>query len=232
MNYSLRCINVEKSYQISKTVLPVLNKVNFSLQAGSIGMLMGPSGCGKTTLLMIAGGILAPDAGSCQVNGHELSLLNQQEKVRFRARHISFVFQHLNLFPYLTACENIALPLMIDGVNRDAALLLAKELMNRFQLEAHLDSEMDVLSGGQKQRVAIARALIRAPALVICDEPTSNLDRATTDLVFSIIKEYAQFKQCAFLIATHDHRVLPYANQVHEFNRDEKSIHFAVEEGI
>ena len=220
MDNSFHCSNIYKSLPDAKSTSPVLNNISLSLKAGEIGMLVGPSGCGKTTLLMIAGGILEPDQGNCEVNGRKLFTMDQQEKVSFRANHISFIFQHLNLFPCLSACENVALPLMIDGIKRDRAQDMAKDLMTRFELGAHLDAELDLLSGGQKQRVAIARALIRAPTLILCDEPTSNLDQDTSDLVFSIIKEYAKFKKCTFLISTHDHRILRHANQILEFAKE------------
>lgn len=219
MNNTFRCTNISKSYRSAKSTLVVLDQISIALNGGEIGMLMGPSGCGKTTLLMIAGGILDPDKGSCEVNGRAISNMNSIEKINFRAGHISFIFQHLNLFPCLTASENIALPLMIDGTDKEMAVSKAHELMVRLELDAHLDSGLDVLSGGQKQRVAIARALIRAPALIICDEPTSNLDHQTSDLVFAVMREYAHSRNCAFLISTHDHRILPYANEVYEFNK-------------
>ena len=180
-------------------------------------MLMGPSGCGKTTLLMIAGGILYPDQGTCIICNQDLFLMSAEEKVNFRAQTISFLFQHLHLFPALSAIDNVALPLLIDGVPHELAIEKAKTLMIRLGLEIHLHSALDILSGGQKQRIAMARALIRKPRLILCDEPTSNLDEISTNLVFSILKHYAQNEQCTFLISTHDYRITHYADKILHF---------------
>lgn len=213
---TLYCANISKRYPIGKASVSVLEQVSLTLDPGEIGMLVGPSGCGKTTLLMIAGGILAPDDGICQICDQNLFTMPAPKKVAFRATHISFLFQHLHLFPALTALENLALPLLIDGVSPALAYQKAESLMIRLGLNKHLRSKLDTLSGGQKQRIAMGRALIRAPRLVLCDEPTSNLDKDSAQLIFSIIKEYASTNRCTFLICTHDHRITPYAHQVFE----------------
>ena len=215
---SLQCVGMSKAYPTHGSSIQVLEHFSYDLHAGEIGMLMGPSGCGKTTLLMILGGILNADAGVCMVRGHDLFNMAPQQKVLFRAKHISFLFQQLHLFPALSALENVALPLLIDGVSLDCAKEQAKALMVRLGLELHVDSKLEILSGGQKQRVAIGRALIRAPGLILCDEPTSNLDKDSTHLIFSVIQEYAKTKGCAFLICTHDHRITHYANSMVTFH--------------
>lgn len=214
---SLHCKRISKTYQAGPTKISVLDNFSMSLNRGQVGMLMGPSGCGKTTLLMIAGGILKPDHGQCIVYDQDLFAMTPKEKVAFRATHISFIFQHLHLFPALSALENIALPLLIDGLPSDEACQKAKDLMIRLGLEIHIYSKLDTLSGGQKQRIALGRALIREPSLVLCDEPTSNLDKDSTDVVFALIKEYAQTKGCTFLISTHDYRITPHADKIFEF---------------
>lgn len=197
--------------------MSVLDNFSLTLQPGEIGMLMGPSGCGKTTLLMTMGGILAPDEGSCYVCGQDIYNMSPSKKVAFRSEHISFLFQHLHLFPALSALENVALPLLIDGVEPLIAHEKARLLMMRLGLEMHVKSKLDVLSGGQKQRIAMGRALIRAPRLILCDEPTSNLDKKSTALVFSILQEYASIEGCTFLISTHDYRIISYADKVLDF---------------
>ncbi|KTD63692.1 ABC transporter ATP binding protein [Legionella santicrucis] len=214
---TLNCMNIAKNYQTGTTTLSVLDNFSLALHPGEIGMLMGASGCGKTTLLMIVGGILTPDQGICAVCGHDLYKMSPKEKVAFRATHISFLFQHLHLFPALSALENLALPLLIDGVSPENAYQQAKQLMIRLGLEIHIYSKLDTLSGGQKQRIAMGRALIRAPRLILCDEPTSNLDRDSSDLVFSLIQEYAEKHGCTFLISTHDYRIMAHADKVLEF---------------
>lgn len=214
---TLNCMNIAKNYQTGTTTLSVLDNFSLVLHPGEIGMLMGASGCGKTTLLMIVGGILTPDQGICAVCGHDLYKMSPKDKVAFRATHISFLFQHLHLFPALSALENLALPLLIDGVSPESAYQQAKQLMIRLGLEMHIYSKLDTLSGGQKQRIAMGRALIRAPRLILCDEPTSNLDRDSSDLVFSLIQEYAKKHGCTFLISTHDYRIMAHADKVLEF---------------
>lgn len=217
MALTLECIKLSKTFFSGSSAISVLDNFSFTLSQGEVGMLMGPSGCGKTTLLMIAGGILMPDEGTCVVCNQDLFSLSLKEKVSFRATTISFLFQHLHLFPALSAIENVALPLFIDGEDPGRALEKARRLMINLGLEIHLNSELDNLSGGQKQRIAMARALIRAPRLILCDEPTSNLDEDSTHLVFSTIQEYAKSKGCSFLISTHDYRITQYADKILSF---------------
>lgn len=214
---TLHCAELSKTYLTGASAVSVLDNFSLTLNPGEIGMLMGASGCGKTTLLMIAGGILTPDKGTCKVSGFDLYNMPPSQKVAFRASHISFLFQHLHLMPALSALENLALPLLIDGVEPDEAKEKAKKLMIRLGLEIHIYSKLDNLSGGQKQRIAMGRALIRAPRLIICDEPTSNLDQDSTGSVFSLIQEYAQTEGCTFLISTHDHHITKHADKIFEF---------------
>ena len=214
---TLQCFDIAKSYRTGTSTLTILDNFSLALNPGEIGMLMGASGCGKTTLMMIAGGILTPDQGRCDVCGHDLYRMSPQKKVAFRASHISFLFQHLHLFPALSALENLALPLLIDGISPDEAYQKAKQLMIRLGLEIHIYSKLDTLSGGQKQRIAMGRALIRAPRLILCDEPTSNLDRDSSNLVFELIDEYSKTKGCTFLISTHDYRITQHADMILEF---------------
>jgi putative ABC transport system ATP-binding protein/lipoprotein-releasing system ATP-binding protein len=210
-------MGISKTYLLGASAISVLDNFSLTLNPGEIGMLMGPSGCGKTTLLMILGGILLPDEGMIKVCEEDLYNMPSQKKIAFRAAHISFLFQHLHLFPALSALENLALPLFIDGVPRELALKKAKEMMIRLGLEIHIYSKLDTLSGGQKQRIAMGRALIRAPKLILCDEPTSNLDQDSAHLVFSIIKDYAKTMGSTFIISTHDHRIIDYADTICEF---------------
>lgn len=214
---TLSCINLAKSYHSFASTTTVLDHFSLDLLPGQIGMLMGPSGCGKTTLLMIAGGILIPDKGSCIINQKDIFNMPAKEKVDFRAKHISFLFQHLHLFPALSAIENVALPLMLDGFSRVDSQEKAKEIMLKLGLEIHLHSKLDILSGGQKQRIAMGRALIRKSSLILCDEPTSNLDQDSAELIFNLIKYYAKTYGCTFLICTHDHRITHFADVIIRF---------------
>lgn len=214
---TLECKSIFKAYKAGTLAVPVLENFSLTLTSGEIGMLMGPSGCGKTTLLMVAGGVLDPDQGTCRICEQDVYAMEANAKIAYRATHISFMFQHLYLLPALTALENVALPLLIDGVTKEHAHQEARVLMMRLGLEQHLESKLDVLSGGQKQRIAVGRALIRAPRLILCDEPTSNLDKESTEIVFSLIKDYANHQGCTFLISTHDYRITTYADKIFEF---------------
>lgn len=214
---TLDCRHISKSYHTRSYSTNVLDNFSYTLHPGEIGMLMGPSGCGKTTFLMIAGGILKPDKGHCIVAGHDLFSMPAYEKTQFRGKHIGFLFQSLHLFSALSALENIALPLIIDGLSRTVAHKKAAALMMELGLDSHQSFPLDSLSGGQKQRIAIGRALIRAPRLILCDEPTSNLDKESAQLVLSMIQSYANTHGCAVLISTHDARITTYANKLFEF---------------
>lgn len=181
-------------------------------------MIIGPSGSGKTTLLMIAGGLVPPDTGQCRVLNNNIYALSAADKTQFIAKHIGFVFQRINLFSSLSAIENIALPLIVDGMRWDEALPKAEELMILFDLKQHLSSPIQILSGGQKQRIAIARAIIRSPNLIICDEPTSNLDKKTALITLEIMKRCAIERICTFLISTHDPQIFGKADKILELS--------------
>lgn len=216
---TLECNHISKSYLTGKTAIPVLDDFSLSLKKGEIGLLMGASGCGKTTLLMIAGGILMPDSGVCKILNHSIYDLSPKEKIIFRAQNIGFIFQNLHLFPALSAVENVALPLLIDGIPACIAQQTARNIMLQLGLEIFIHARLDELSGGQKQRLAIARALIRSPSLILCDEPTSNLDQDSVLLVFSLIRQYAKNHGCTFLISTHDQRIACHAHYIYDMRK-------------
>lgn len=203
---------------IFDSYVPVLEEINMTLERGKIGMVVGPSGCGKTSLLMVIGGMVEPDRGQCEVLGKNLYDMPSNEKIIFLSKTIGFVFQQINLFPSLSAIENIALPLIVDGVGWDEALFVAHELMVEFGLKLHVHSKLNILSGGQKQRVAIARAIIRSPSLIICDEPTSNLDINTTQATLEILQQTAVERNCTFVISTHNRQILKSADQILELS--------------
>ncbi len=215
---TLLCKNLSKNYIIDEVTIPVVSDIDLTIKQHEIAIVMGPSGCGKTTLLMMLGGLLDPSSGQCELLGSDLSKMELSEKVAFRARHIGFVFQQINLFSCLSAIENVAMPLIIDGVDWDQALYYAHELMIQFELKMHLHSKLGILSGGQRQRIAIARAIIRSPSLIICDEPTSSLDTQTAINTLSIMKECAIERKSAFLIATHDPKIAKMADTFLELN--------------
>src|SRR5262249_34436124 len=150
--------------------------VDLEVQAGTMTMLVGPSGCGKTTLISVMAATLEATAGEVEVLGANLTRMKDRDKVSFRGRNIGFVFQQFNLLPALTAQENVAVPLLILGQQRRAALEKAAALLEKVGLADRLANRPAQLSGGQQQRVAIARSLVHEPRLLVCDEPTSALD--------------------------------------------------------
>ncbi|MFZ5811678.1 MAG: ABC transporter ATP-binding protein [Thermodesulfobacteriota bacterium] len=208
------CRDLTKTYGSGETSTPALRGVDLDVRPGELLMLVGPSGCGKTTLISVIAGILDQDTGSCELFGQDLARLSKRERVRFRGKHIGFVFQAFNLVPCLTARENIAVPLLINGVKRDAALRQADIQLSRVGLEDRRDSLPSQLSGGQQQRVAIARALVHDPGLVVCDEPTSALDHGTGTRVLDMLKSLAVRDNRALVIVTHDSRIFQYADRI------------------
>src|SRR5687768_3623826 len=167
---------VSKSYREAEVERVVLRDVSVTIASGEIAVLVGRSGSGKSTLLNVIAGIDHPSAGTVLVDGTDLTALDEQARTRFRRRHIGFVFQFFNLIPLLTVEENLLLPLELNGRADPAGVARARVLLERVGLGGRGDSFPDRLSGGEQQRVAIARALVHAPALILADEPTGNLD--------------------------------------------------------
>jgi len=177
-------------------------------------MLMGPSGCGKTTFISIIAAILDPDAGHCEVLGNNLRVMPRKERVQFRGQSIGFVFQVFNLLPALTAQENIAVPLLLNGVPRKLAMARAGDLLDSVGLGRLENKLPKQLSAGQQQRIAIARALVHEPELIICDEPTSNLDHKAGHEMMTILRDVTQRSGQALIIVTHDNRILEFADRI------------------
>ena len=177
-------------------------------------MLVGPSGCGKTTLISVIAGILDQDEGECRVFGSDLRHMGGGEKTRYRGRNIGFVFQQFNLLPTLTAAQNVAVPLMINGQRPAAAIKHATEALDRVALADRGKSLPAELSGGQQQRVAIARALVHNPKLIVCDEPTSSLDHETGHKVMELLRNVAVDADRSLIIVTHDARIFQFADRI------------------
>src|ERR1051326_4118751 len=203
-----------KTYSEGEARVTALRGVDLDVHAGEIVMLMGPSGSGKTTLLSIMGAILTATSGSVQVSGREVVGLNQKQLPAIRLEHIGFVFQGFNLFPTLTAGENVELMLDLKGVRGATAKNRSQELLEQVGLGEKYKSFPNDLSGGQKQRVAIARALAGDPEIVLADEPTAALDSSSGKTVMEILSGMARQRERAIVIVTHDPRVLNYADRV------------------
>ena len=190
-----------------------LKGVDLALWPGELTLLMGPSGSGKTTLLSILGCILAPTEGTISIAGHSTKGLKAEGLARLRKRHVGFVFQSYNLFPTLSATENIMLALDVRGVAGDKAKLAATAL-DAVGLSHRAGAFPGQMSGGETQRVAIARALAGQPSVILADEPTAALDSENGKGVMELLAEVAQDASRAVLAVTHDHRTLTYANRI------------------
>jgi len=202
-----------KTYAEGASGVPALRGLDLDVHPGELVMLVGPSGSGKTTLLSIMGCILSPSTGSVRISGKEVSQLKQKELAPIRLSHIGFVFQGLNLFPTLTAGENVELMLDLKGVRGDAAKARAGQLLEQVGIGEKFNSFPADLSGGQKQRVAIARALAGDPDIILADEPTAALDSHTGRKVIEMMRELAHRNGRAVVIVTHDSRLLEFADR-------------------
>jgi len=213
----VRLDRVTKVYGSGESEVRAVQEVSLELQAGKFYILMGPSGSGKTTLLMLMGCLLKPTAGSVYVFDQEASALNESALPRIRRDHLGFIFQGFNLFPALTALENVEATLNIKGVKGDAAVDEAQRLLVRLGLGDRLDHLPEDLSGGEKQRVAVARALTGNPSIILADEPTGMLDSKTGRLITEVLREMAHQEGRLVFMVSHDSRILGLADQILNF---------------
>jgi putative ABC transport system ATP-binding protein len=197
-----------------ENAVQALRGVDLEVLLGQMTMLVGPSGCGKTTLISVIAGILERSAGECTVLGEDTSRLPDRQRAAWRGRNVGFVFQALNLVPTLTAAENVAIPLLILGVDHKTALARAGVMLERVGLATRTRSLPAQLSGGQQQRIAIARALVHEPRLLVCDEPTSALDHETGHKVMELLREVASSENRALIVVTHDSRIFSFADRI------------------
>jgi putative ABC transport system ATP-binding protein len=199
---------VHKTYRLGEHVVPALRGVDLDLQPGEMLALTGPSGSGKSTILNLAGLIDHADSGQIVLRGRVIGALGEVESTLLRRDAIGFIFQSFNLVPVMTVDENVDYPLMLAGTPAAERRQRVADMLRSVGLDEHAGHRPDALSGGQRQRVAIARALVKRPALVIADEPTASLDSHTADQVLDLMREQGHAHGAAFLIATHDARLL------------------------
>ncbi|MGD1025125.1 MAG: ABC transporter ATP-binding protein [Candidatus Sulfotelmatobacter sp.] len=214
MQPAIEVRQLTKTYAEGNTGTLALRGVDLEVHAGELLMLMGPSGSGKTTLLSIMGCILTASSGSVRIAGKEITQLGEKQLPAIRLEHIGFVFQGFNLFPTLTAGENVELMLDLKGVAAKPAKKRAAELLAQVGLADKYASFPADLSGGQKQRIAIARALAGDPEIILADEPTAALDSHTGKNVMEMMSQLAHKRNRAVVIVTHDSRVLSFADRI------------------
>lgn len=205
--------NVAKSYARGKQSVDVLRDLSLDIGAGEFIALMGPSGSGKTTLLNLIGGLDSPTRGQLLVDGRELDKMSSAQLVKWRARHVGFIFQFYNLMPTLSAERNVELPLLLThlgAVERKRHVAAALALVGLTNRARHKPNE---LSGGQQQRVAIARAIVSDPTILVCDEPTGDLDRATAEEVLGILQQLNRDQGKTIIMVTHDPKAADFATR-------------------
>jgi putative ABC transport system ATP-binding protein len=199
-----------------ETVVPVraVDSLDLTVEKGEFTAIVGPSGSGKTTLLNMLGGLDTPTEGNVIINGTDMYALKDSDRTRFRLNHIGFVFQAYNLIPVLSAFENAEFTLLLQGRPEKERTERATELLKRVGLEGRMVNRPGELSGGQQQRVAVVRALATNPSFILADEPTANLDSASTTNLLDIMAELNQEEGMTFVFATHDQRVIDRARRV------------------
>jgi putative ABC transport system ATP-binding protein len=206
--------NVTRVYQVGKIETQALRGVTLSIESGEFTALVGPSGSGKTTLLQMIGCLDQPTSGQVIINDKNVTKLNRNQRADMRRGSIGFIFQFFALIPTLNAYENVEMPLLLNGHSASERRERVMELLKAVDLVDRANNRPDQLSGGQQQRVAIARALAPKPALVLADEPTANLDTANGHQVMDIMKKLNKETGVTFVFATHDPRVISYADRI------------------
>jgi putative ABC transport system ATP-binding protein len=210
----VRTESLTKIYGDATHRVYALNNLSFIVEEGEFVAIMGPSGSGKSTLLYLLGGLDRPTSGKVWLRGDDLSTLGDDALSRIRRTEIGFVFQFYNLIPVLTAAENAAMPLILDGMPRAKALHRAEEALTKVGLGDRKTHRPAELSGGEQQRVALARALVTNPALILGDEPTGNLDSHSGDEVVQLLRQVVDDWGRTIVLVTHDPRIAAYADRI------------------
>jgi putative ABC transport system ATP-binding protein len=219
MSAAISLRQVVKHYRRGKESVEVLHGLNLEIPGGEFVSLMGPSGSGKTTILNLIGGLDRADSGEVIVGGEHLEALSGGRLTKWRGRHIGFIFQFYNLMPMLSAAANVELPLLLTGLSkadRRRRVAVALEIVGLSDRAAHKPGEM---SGGQQQRVGIARAIVADPAILLCDEPTGDLDRATADEILALLQQLNRQHAKTIVMVTHDPKAADHASRRLEMDK-------------
>ncbi len=210
----IKTTGLTKTYRNNALEVHAVKQVNLSIEEGEFTAIVGPSGSGKTTLFNMIGGLDDITAGNVEIAGTNISNLKENELIDFRLKHIGFVFQAYNLIPVLTAKENVAFIMLLQGLSKKERMQRSEDLLKQVGLGDKFDSRPNQLSGGQQQRVAVARALASKPRFILADEPTANLDSQSTSTLLDLMAEMNKKENITFLFSTHDQRVIDKARRV------------------
>jgi len=205
---------LRREYHMGRESIVALGGIDISIQRGEFVAIMGPSGSGKSTLLNLLGGLDQPTEGKVILDGHDLSEYNEEQLATIRRQKMGFIFQRHDLFPVLTARENIEFPMLLNDVSVEERRLRSEQLLNLVQLDDKADSLPEELSGGQQQRVGIARALANAASIVLADEPTGNLDSATSEDIINSLIALKRARNLTLIMVTHDPEVAAHADRI------------------
>jgi putative ABC transport system ATP-binding protein len=208
----IELVDIEKQYTRGKMEVPVLEKLNLNIEQGDFLALMGPSGSGKTTLLNLIGGLDKPSGGTITIGGQRIDEMSESQLAKWRSSNVGFVFQFYNLLPVLTAQRNVELPLLLTGLSASERKQRAQAALSVVGLADRHSHKPGELSGGQEQRVAIARAIVSDPELLVCDEPTGDLDRATADEILDLLQLLNREYGKTIVMVTHDPKAADHAN--------------------
>ncbi|MEG0978653.1 MAG: ABC transporter ATP-binding protein [Oscillospiraceae bacterium] len=214
MSNLIEITNLRKVYKIGEEKIVALDDINLSIAKGEICCILGTSGSGKSTLLNMIAGLEKPSRGNILIGKNNIAKMDEKQLVKFRQKHIGFVFQSYNLLNMFTAVENVASPLVFRGIDKNVRLARSKKMLNDVGLADRINHKPNEMSGGQQQRVGIARAFVTNPTLVFADEPTGNLDSKTTQEVMELIVTLARENNLTVIIVTHDPNIAIYADRI------------------
>ncbi len=213
MSLVIKIRNIVRNFPLGQEVVKVLKGIDLDIEKGEYVALMGPSGSGKSTLMNLLGCLDTPTSGSYELNGKDVSNMSQDELAEIRNKEIGFVFQTFNLLPRTTALDNVALPMIYAGANKEERKKRAEEVLTDVGLADRMDHKPSQLSGGQRQRVAVGRALVNRPSIILADEPTGNLDSKTSVEIMALFNEIHQ-KGNTVIIVTHEEDIAEHAHRI------------------